>query len=283
MARFVFLLLLVANLAFAGHIYLTSTHPREGLGVEVNRDAMRVLSITDPAKAQSEALGAKKLFESMTTAACLQLTVKPADAPRAQTTLGAMALGDRLGLKNVEEFTRFAVALPVQRDRKTADTLVANLKKVNVKDVLIMADNSVSLGLFSTEDAAKRVVAEMETKVPNLVTGITIMPKNPQTKEAVFTIRAPDAGVIGKVALMQRDFEASVLKGADCPEPTATGGVASAGTAPAAAAAAGVTAGGTATAAPVATTTADTKTAPPASPATPPSPAAPANTANTKR
>ena len=227
MARFIFLLLLVANLAFAGHIYLTSTHPREGVGVEVNREAMRVLSITDSASAQREALEAKKLVEAMTTASCLQLTVKPADAPRAQTALGAMELGERLGMKNVEEFTRFAVALPAQRDRKTADALVASLKKANVKDVLIMADNTVSLGLFSTEDAAKRVVAEMETKSASLVKGITVTPKNPQTKETVFTIRAPDAMVIGKVALMQREFDASVLKGADCPEQAVTTGVAS--------------------------------------------------------
>ncbi|MBC7624746.1 MAG: hypothetical protein H7232_15330 [Aeromicrobium sp.] len=227
MARFIFLLLLVANLAFAGHIYLTSTHPREGVGVEVNREAMRVLSITDSASAQREALEAKKLVEAMTTASCLQLTVKPADAPRAQTALGAMELGERLGMKNVEEFTRFAVALPAQRDRKTADALVASLKKANVKDVLIMADNTVSLGLFSTEDAAKRVVAEMETKAASLVKGITVTPKNPQTKETVFTIRAPDAMVIGKVALMQREFDASVLKGAECPEQAITTGVAS--------------------------------------------------------
>jgi hypothetical protein len=282
MARFIFLLLLVANLAFAGHIYLTSTHPREGLGVEVNREAMKVLSIADPVKAQREALEAKKLVESMTTASCLQLTVKPADAPRAQTALDAMFLGERLALKNVEEFTRFAVALPVQRDRKTADTLVANLKRANVKDVLVMADNTVSLGLFSTEDAAKRVVAEMETKAASLVKGITITPKNPQTKETVFTIRAPDAVMIGKVALMQRDFETSVLKGVDCPEPTTTAGVASVVAAPAAPSA-------TAGAAPFVTTTApspEAKAAPLAAPATSPPAAAPANTAitaNTKR
>ncbi len=141
-----------------------------------------------------------------------------------------------------------------------------------------MADNTVSLGLFSTEDAARRVVAEMETKAASLVKGITITPKNPQTKETVFTIRAPDAVMIGKVALMQRDFETSVLKGVDCPEPTATAGVATVVAAPAAA---GVTAG----AAPAVTTTApspdSTKAAPPAPPATSPPAAAPANTANT--
>jgi hypothetical protein len=226
MTRFIFLLLVVANLAFAGHLYLTANKPREAGPNEVNRDAMKVISITDSAKAQKEALDARKMVESLTSASCLQFSVKPADAARAQTAFSAMALGDRLSLKNVEEFSRFAVALPAQKDRKAADALLAGLKKANVKDVLIMADNSVSLGLFSTEDAAKRIVAEMESKAAALVKGIAITPKNPQTKETLFTIRAPDAGLIGRVAVMQREFESSVLKGAECPDTPATAAVA---------------------------------------------------------
>jgi hypothetical protein len=218
MARFVFLLLLMVNLAFAGHIYLTSTKPREAGPAEVNREAMKILSISDAAQAQREAREMKKLVESLASAPCLQFSVKPADAARAQTVLGAMGLGDRLGLKNVEEFTRFAIALPAQKDRKTAETLLTNLKKAKVKDVLIMGDNSVSLGLFSTEDAAKRVVAELESKASALVKGVTITPKNPQIKESVFSIKAPDATLIAKVATIQRDFDASVLNGAACGE-----------------------------------------------------------------
>ena len=225
MARFIFLLLVVANLAFAGHLYLTANKPREGMPTEVNRDAMKVISVTDPQKAQREALDAKKLVEMLTSATCLQFSVKPADAPRAQSMLAAMGLAERMSTNNVEEFTRFAVALPVQRDRKTADALVASLKKAAVKDVLIMADNSVSLGLFSSEDAARRMVAEMETKVASLIKGIAITPKNPQTKETVFNVRAPDASLIGRVALMQREIESSVLKGVDCADAPPTAAV----------------------------------------------------------
>jgi len=218
MPRFLFLLLLVANLAFAGHIYLTNTQPREALPTEIHPEVMKVVSINDSAKAQREALEAKKLVESLSGATCIELGVRPADAARTQSALASMkiggkVLGDRVASRNIEEFTRFAVALPVQRDRKTADTLVAALKKANVKDVLIMADNSVSLGLFSTEDAAKRVVSELETKAASQVKGIAITPKNPQTRETLFTIREPDAALISRVALFQREIEGSALKG----------------------------------------------------------------------
>ncbi len=227
MARFIFFILLIANIAFAGHIYLTATKPNDAIPAEINREAMKVISITDSAKAQKEASEAKKLVESLTGAQCMQLSVKPADAARAQTLFAALDLGERLTSKNIEEFTRFAIALPIQRDRKSADTLVANLKKTNVKDLLIMADNSISLGLFSSEDAAKRVVSELVAKAPALVKGISVTAKNPLAKETTFIIREPDAVLIAKTAVMQRDFDASVLKGVECPATPAVAAVVS--------------------------------------------------------
>jgi hypothetical protein len=222
MARFLFFVFLIANLAFAGHIYLSHTKPSAAAPTEVNREAMKVISITDPVKAQKEAGDAKRLVESLAGAKCMQLSVKPTDAARAQTAFAAMNLGERLTSKNIEDFSRFAISLPIQRDRKSADTLVANLKKANVKDVLIMADNSISLGLFSSEEAAKRVVAELETKAANQVKGITITAKNPITRETTFAIQEPDAPMIARVAVMQRDFEGSILKGIECPVAPAT-------------------------------------------------------------
>ncbi len=216
MARFFFFVLLIANLALAAHLYLTTTRPGSTSPEDVNPDAMKVISITDPVRARKEAGEAKKLVESLSGAQCMQMGVKPADAARAQAAFAAMALGERLTTRNIDEFTRFAIALPIQRDRKTADTLVANLKKANVKDVLIMADNSISLGLFSSDDSAKRLVSELEARLPALSKDISITAKNPLTRETVFIVREPDAALIAKVAVIQRDFEASVLKGVEC-------------------------------------------------------------------
>ncbi len=216
MPRFLFFVLLIANVAFGAHMYWRAMHSSMEVPAEINRDLMKVISITDSAKAQKDVVEAKKLVESLTGAACVRFSVKPADVARAQAALDTMLLGDRLTSKNVEEFTRFAVAIPPLRDRKAADTLLASLKKASVKDVSIMADNGISLGLFSTEEAAKRLVTDLEAKASTLVKGITITSKNPQIKETAFTVREPDANVIARVALLQRDFEASGLKGGDC-------------------------------------------------------------------
>lgn len=226
MARFLFLLFLVANIALASHVYLSKQQPKAALPKEINPEQLKVVSITDSARAQRDAAEAKKLIASLTGASCVQFSVRPADAPRAQTTLATLSLGDRLSSRNIEEFTRFGVALPVQRDRRAADALLASLKKANVKDVLIMADNSVSLGLFSSEESAKRVVSELEAKTGALVKGIAITPKNPQVRETAFVVRELDDTLITKLAVLQKDFEGSTLKGTDCPGAAAVATVA---------------------------------------------------------
>jgi hypothetical protein len=217
MSRFIFFLLLLANVAFGIHLYLDATQPKAGTPPETNREVMKIISITDSAKAQQEISDTKKLVESMQSAACALFSIKPADAARAETAIAAMALGDRMTRRNTEEFSRFAVSLPIQRDRKAADSVVATLKKAGVKDMLIMADNSISLGLFSSDESARRVVRDLETKAAAQVKGISITAKNPTLKEVLFAVQTPDAGLVGRLALMQRDFEGSTLKGGDCP------------------------------------------------------------------
>ncbi len=222
MARFIFFVLLITNVAFGAYLYLSAANTGGNTPKEINREAVKIISITDSANAQKEAIAAKSLVQSLVAAQCMQLSVRSADAVRAQTTFAALQLGERLTSKNIEEFTRFAISLPIQRDRKTADALVTNLKKANVKDLLVMADHSISLGLFSSDETAKRVVSELESKIPTLIKGITITAKNPISKETIFVIRDPDAALITKVAVMQREFEASVLKGVECANTPAT-------------------------------------------------------------
>lgn len=217
MRRFFFFFLLLANVAFAAYLYLHQAQPVASAPVEINRDGVKIVSITDTAKAKEDAGEAKKLVQSLIGASCLQFTVKPIDAPRAQTAFSAMVLGERISSRNVEEFSRWGVVLPAQKDRKAADTLIASLKKANVKDVSLMADNGVSLGLFSSEEAARRVQSELETKNKPLVKGISVVPKSPVVKETIFTVREPDPTLISRVALLQKDFDASAMKGVDCP------------------------------------------------------------------
>ena len=217
MARLIFFLLLILNVALGAHVYLDETKPKVEAPREVNPGALKILSVTDPAKAQQDALAARKLVASLSGSACVDFAVKPTDEPRAQAVFAAMNLGNRVSSRNAEEFSRFAVSLPPQKDKRAADTLVANLKKAGVKDVSALGDNAISLGVFSSDEAAQKVVADVTAKAKSLVKDVQVTPRNLQLKETLFTVKEPDTNMIARLTLMQREFEGSSVRAVTCP------------------------------------------------------------------
>ena len=217
MARFIFFLLLIANVAFGAHLFLSETRTGTNNPVEVNRDALKIVSVADPGKAQADALAARKLAESLKGSACVDFGVKPADGARAGISFAAMNLGDRLSSRSIEDFTRFAVSIPSQKDKRAADALVASLKKSGVKDVSVLGDNSISLGVYSSDEASKKAAADIQGKAGSLVKDLQITPRNSQVKETLFTVKEPDMNMIARLSIMQRDFESSSLKAVPCP------------------------------------------------------------------
>lgn len=217
MARLVFFLLLIANVALGAHIYLNETRPRVEAPREINPGALKIFSVADPARAQQDAIAARKLAASLSGSACVDFAVKPADGARAQALFAAMNLGARVSSRNAEEFSRFAVTLPAQKDKRAAEALVANLKKSGVKDVSALGDNTISLGVFSSDEAALKVVADLNAKARSLVKDAQVTPRNPQVKETLFTVREPDTNMVARLTLMQREFEGGNLRAVTCP------------------------------------------------------------------
>ncbi len=217
MARFIFFLLLLANVAFGAYLYLSDSRTGNVPPPEINRDGLKIVSVTDPGKAQADALVARKVAESLKGSACVDFAVKPADSARGGLSFAAMNLGDRLSLRNIEDYTRFAVSLPAQRDKRAAETLVANLKKAGVKDVSVLGDYSISLGVFSSDDAAKKAAGDIQNKAASLAKELQITPRGAQVRETLFTVREPDTNLIARLTIMQREFEGSSLKAVACP------------------------------------------------------------------
>ncbi len=217
MARLIFFLLLIANVALGAYLYQSETTAKPAGPREVNASALKIIAVTDAAKAQQEAIAAKAIAAALSGSACVDFAVKQADAARAQAAFTEMRLGNRLSSRIAEEFSRFAVQLPPQKDKRAADALVTNLKKAGIKDVSALGDNAVSLGLFSSDEAAQKVVADLKLKAPLLVKDVQVTPRTPQVKEVLFTIREPDTNMVARLTLMQRDFEASGLRAVACP------------------------------------------------------------------
>ncbi len=230
MARFIFLLLLLVAIAFGVHIYLSETKPARELPREINREQLKIISPQEgggktsagqsdlsAADAKAEAQAVRKMAEAFSGSACVDFSVKPSDAARAQLAFAEMKAGDRVTTRNIEEFTRYGVAIPASKDRKAAETIAASLKQGGMKDVSILPDNSLSLGVFSTEEAANRGLADLEAKAGKLVKKAVIVPRTPQVKETIFSLREPDTNMIARLTIMQRDYESSTVKAIPCP------------------------------------------------------------------
>ncbi len=211
--RFLFLLLLLANAALGVFIYLQIGKSASPPPIEVNPNGLKLVSVLDPQRAQVEQQAARKLAESLVGSACIDFAVKPADAQRAQGVFSVLALGDRLTSRNVEEPTRFALVIAPAVNRRAADATLANLKKQGLKDVSITPDNGISLGLYSTEEAAIKVQADAASKGAK---NVQILPRNVAVKETVFSLKEPDTNLVAKLTLLQRDYEASTIKAVAC-------------------------------------------------------------------
>jgi hypothetical protein len=218
--RFLFFLLLVLNAALATHIWLNEIHapgfdPR---GREINGQALKVVAVADATIAARTAAivsAARQLAESLATAACIELSgVRPGDSARVEQSLAELALGERLSERKVEEASRYWVFIAPAKERKTAEATMAALKKQGIKDVSLVADNSISLGVFSSDDAASRYLAEMRAKG---VKGAEKGPRNLQVKEYVFTVREPGTNLVARLTLLQAELAGSELKAVTCP------------------------------------------------------------------
>ena len=100
-----------------------------------------------------------------------------AEATRAEQALEPLALGARLSQRRSEEKAGWWVFIPPQGNRPAAQKKTAELKALGIDDYFILQEENnmrwaVSLGVFSSEDAAKARLEALRAKgVRSALTG----------------------------------------------------------------------------------------------------------------
>jgi SPOR domain len=215
-SRLLFFLLLIATLALGTHLWLSQQVEKSDFTArERNRDEVRIVAVTPPVLAARRAEETRKAVQNLAGAACVEFSgIAAADAPRGHDAFAALQLGSRLTERRIEEITRYWVFIPAARDRKSAESSMAQLRKLGVADLSIRPDNAISLGVFSTEDAARRFVTSLEAK------GVRDAEQGPfvrELRELVMLIREPDTELVSRLAVLQRDYASSQLRAVPCP------------------------------------------------------------------
>ena len=179
---------------------------------------MRIVAVTPPLVAARTAEETRRTVQSLAGAACVEFSgIAGADIPKAREAFAALKLGDRLVERRVEEITRHWVFIPPARDRRVAEATMAQLRRQGVSDMSIRPDNAISLGVFSTEEAARRFLASLEAKG---VKGAESGPFVKEMREIVMLVRDPDTETVARLALLQRDYAGTQLRAVPCPADT---------------------------------------------------------------
>jgi hypothetical protein len=203
-SRFLFFLLLLATLGFGAHLWLSAAAERTDFSTrERNRDEVRIVAVTPPTVAARTNEEARKTVQSLAGAACVEFSgIAAADVQRAREAFGALQLGNRLVERRIEEITRHWVFVPPANDRRSAEVNMAQLRRQGVTDMSIRPDNAISLGVFSTEEAARRFLTSLEAKG---VKGAEAGPFVKEMREIVMLVREPDTETVARLTLLQRE------------------------------------------------------------------------------
>lgn len=216
MSRFLFFILLIAIVAFGVHLWLAAPVEKSDFAArERNRDEVRIVAVTPPLVAARTAEETRRAVQNLSGAACVEFSgIAASDVPRAREAFSALKLGDRLIERRIEDITRYWVFIAPARDRRAAEVTMAQLRRQNVADMSIRPDNAISLGVFSTEDAARRFLVSIENKG---VRGAEIGPFIRELREIVMLVRDPDTETVARLTILQRDYTNAQLRAVPCP------------------------------------------------------------------
>ena len=216
MSRLLFFLLLVATLALGAHLWLSARTERTDVSVrERNRDEVKIVAVTPPQVAARKAEESRRAVQNLAGAACVEFSgVSGPDIPKAREAFASLRLGERLTERRVEDITRNWVFIPPARDRRTAEATMARLRTLNVTEMSIRPDNAISLGVFSTEEAARRFLASLEAKG---VRGAEAGAFARELRDLAFLVKEPDTETVARLALLQREYTGAQLRAVPCP------------------------------------------------------------------
>jgi hypothetical protein len=215
-ARLAFFLLLLAILGIAAHLWLSGPAiPTDFSARERNRDEVRIVAVTPPQVAARRAEDARKAQQSLAGAACVEFSGIPAAAAqKARDAFNALQLGPRLSERRIEDISKYWVFIPPTNDRRAAESRMAELRRQGVADLSLRPDNAISLGVFSSEEAARRFLTSITAKgVRNAEQG----PFSRELRELVMMVREPDTELVARLTVMQRDYPNAQLHAVPCP------------------------------------------------------------------
>ena len=215
--RTIFFLLLLANLALGGYIYLDSLSAGEGvrLSQQVQPDKISLLT-----PQQVAALGPAKV--SALADVCLEWgPFSEGDRARALAQLDALDLTPLVSQKKVEVIANYWVFLPPAASRPAADRRVEELKSQSIRDVALVETGpqrlAISLGAFRTEEAAQARLAALQSLG---LAAARVGARAQSIMQTMLIVRDPPAPAVARVKELSSGYAETETRTGTCDKTT---------------------------------------------------------------
>lgn len=214
--RWMFILLLLANIGFAAYIQFLPEQSGDAQLVrqQIHPEKIKLLSPSQPPPVPDKP--AAKLM------ACLEWGgFAGNELARAEAALAKLELGDKLTQRSLEETTGYWVYIAPLKTKQDAEKKITELKGLGITEYFLVQEgskwrNAISLGIYKTEEAAKKKLDDLQEQgVKSAVTG----ERGDLVRQVMFVIRNPAEPAQAKLVELQQSFPGSELKSVICPPP----------------------------------------------------------------
>lgn len=162
---------------------------------------------------------AKEPVSAQTPSSCTEWgEFSGSDLVRAQQALAMLKLGEDLSQRTVEQDHGYWVYIPPLKKRADLERKIEQLKQRGVNDYFVVQEkgswlNAISLGMFKTEESARKFLATLRAKD---VRTAKVGERTSKLKFTVFVMKELDAGTEDKLKALQKEFPDSELKVSAC-------------------------------------------------------------------
>lgn len=188
---------------------------------EVNPVAVSAVSAASPVVAASvpaPALHAATELAQPAKLACMEWgEFSGGDLQRAEKALAALKLEKHLKTRTVEYDNAYWVYIPPLKKHTLVEKKVAQLKSLDVDYFVIQEpgawQNAISLGVFKTQEAAKKYLEELHVRG---VKSGKVGSRASKLKFTIFVLNRLDSAMSSQVTALHKDFVDSELKTISC-------------------------------------------------------------------
>lgn len=208
-----FFVMLAANLALAAFVYVRDNLPNPDaqiLSQQLNPEQIRIV----PPRPQPPPAA---VAAAPAPGVCVEWgNFAAAESTRAQAALEAIALGPRSQKIDVPVTTSYWVFIPPLKSRADMDRKAGELRALGVNEYAPILEPgrwryAISLGVFRTEDAARRYLALLRGKA---VRSAQLGEREQRITHNAFVIQDPTAA---QLASLRADYPGTELRTVDCP------------------------------------------------------------------